>query len=158
MTRFHTLALIAGATFAALSLAAGAPNFSGTWKFNAAKGENLGMMASIQQTITIAQTEKGMTLQEASDLQGQKSSREVKYDLTGGTVKNAAAMGGSSDTVAKWDGPKLVVVWTSPGSVAGTTSTRAETRSLSADGKVMTVVTLRSGANAKPVTMVYDRQ
>lgn len=134
------------------------PNFSGTWKFNAAKGENLGMMASIQQTIVITQTPKQLTLEESSDFQGQKSSRKVSYDLGGATVKNEAAMGGPSDTVAKWQGGKLLVVWSSPGSVAGTVNTRNETRSLSADGKTMTVVTLRSGPTAKPVSMVYDKQ
>jgi hypothetical protein len=134
------------------------PNFSGTWKLNAARGENLGMMSAMQQTLTIAQTATAMTVKEASDFQGQKSSREVKFDLTGATVKNEAAMGGTSDTVARWDAGKLVVTWSSPGSVAGTVNTRTETRSLSADGRTMSVVSVRSGGNAKPVTMVYEKQ
>lgn len=146
------------ATLSAGTAVGATPNFSGTWQFNAAKGENLGMMAAIKQTIVITQDAKTLTLKETNDMQGQKSAREVRYDLSGASVKNEAAMGGASDTVAKWDGAKLVVVWSSPGSVAGTVNTRTETRSLGADGRTMTVVTVRSGANPKPVTMVYDRQ
>lgn len=140
------------------SAADAVPNFSGTWKFNAARGENLGMMAAIQQTITITQDAKKLVAKETSDMQGQKSSREVTYDLTGASVKNEAAMGGTADTVAKWDAGRLIVTWTSPGSVAGSVNTRTETRSLSADGRTMSVTSVRSGGTAKPVTMVYDRQ
>lgn len=154
------LTAIAVAGLTGVATAADAvPNFSGTWKFNAAKGENLGMMAAIQQTITITQDAKKLVAKETSDMQGQKSSREVTYDLTGASVKNEAAMGGAADTVAKWDAGRLVVTWTSPGSVAGSVNTRTETRSLSADGKTMSVTSVRSGGTAtKPVTMVYDRQ
>lgn len=141
---------------AAVVLAAGKPNFSGSWKLNTARGQNMGMMQAMQQTLAIKQNAKELTITEASDFQGQKSSRSIRYDLTGAVVKNEAAMGGASDTVAKWDGDKLVVTWTSPGSVAGTTVTRTETRSLSSDKKTMSVESVR-GTN-KPVVMVYERQ
>jgi hypothetical protein len=148
--------LLACALTVASALAAGKPNFAGVWKMNPALGQNMGMMGSMQQTLTIKQSAKELTITEASDFQGQKSSRTVRYDLKGAVVKNEGPMGGPSDTVAKWEGDKLVATWTSPGSVAGTTVTRMETRSLSADRKTMTVVSAR-GTN-KPVTMVYERQ
>jgi hypothetical protein len=67
----------------AVALAAGVPDFSGQWKQNAAKSRNLGMMASVQQTLTITQTAAELKLVEASDFQGQKSGRTLRYDLAG---------------------------------------------------------------------------
>jgi hypothetical protein len=148
------------APFALLALAgvagaAGAPDFSGQWKLNAAKSTNLGMMAAVQQTVTITQTATELKLSEASDFQGQKSGRSLRYDLKGAPVMNEGSMGGQAETVARWDGNRLVVTWTTAGAVAGTTSVRTETRSLAADGATMTVESIR-GAN-KPMVMVYDK-
>lgn len=137
------------------TLAAGAPDFSGTWQINPAKSENLGMMAAVKQTITITQSAAEMKLAETSDFQGQKTERSVRYDLKGAPVTNDAAMGGKSETVATWEGATLVVTWTSEGTVAGTKNVRTEKRSLGADGKTMRVESIR-GSN-KPVVMVFDR-
>jgi hypothetical protein len=137
-------------------LAASPTDFSGDWRLNTAKGENLGMMSAMQQTLKIKQTAKEVVIEEAADFQGQKSGRTIRYDLGGGVVRNEGAMGGQSDTQVKWDGDQLIATWTSPGSVAGTQVVRVETRSLSKDRKTMTVQTVR-GTN-KPVVMVYDRQ
>ena len=147
--------LAAALAWSSLAMAAGTTDFTGTWQFNAAKGQNLGMMGAINQTITIKQSATEMTLVEASDFQGKKSGRTVRYDLGGATVTNEASMGGQSETVAQWRDGKLVVTWTSEGSVAGTRNVRTETRSLSADGKTMTVEAVR-GTN-KPMIMVFDR-
>lgn len=146
-------AALAGA--AVLAQAAGSPDFTGTWLINPAKSENLGMMAQIKQTIGIKQTAKEMTLAETSDFQGQKSERTVRYDLKGAAVMNEGAMGGTSETVAQWNAGKLVVTWTTEGAVAGTKNVRTESRSLSADGKTMTVESVR-GTN-KPMIMVFDK-
>lgn len=147
--------LAAALTWTSLAMAAGTTDFTGSWQFNAAKGQNLGMMGAISQTITIKQTAAEMTLVEASDFQGKKSGRTVRYDLGGAMVANEGSMGGQSETVAQWRDGKLVVTWTSEGSVAGTRNVRTETRSLSADGKTMTVESVR-GSN-KPMVMVFDR-
>jgi len=146
------LALLA---FSSLAVAAGAPDFSGQWKLNAARSTNLGMMAAVQQTLTITQTKAELTLVEASDFQGQKSGRTLRYDLKGTPVMNEGGMGGQSETVAKWDGDKLVVTWTTDGAVAGTKNVRTETRALGADGATMTVESIRA-AN-KPMVMVFER-
>ena len=131
------------ALFALLALAsvaaAGAPDFSGQWKLNAAKSTNLGMMAAVQQTLTITQTPAELKLVEASDFQGQKSGRTVRYDLKGAPVMNEGGMGGQAETVAKWDGGKLVVTWTTEGAVAGTKNVAPRPARWRADGATMTV-------------------
>ena len=132
-----------------------APDFSGTWKLDTSRGENLGMMSALQQVVVITQSKTTLTLMEATDFQGQKSSREVRYDLSGGPVKNPGSMGGDAETSAKWADGKLVVIWTTEGAVAGTKNERTETRSLSADARTMTVESIRRGG--KPVVMVYGR-
>ena len=149
------LAQFAMFVLAGAALAAGAPDFSGEWKLNAARSANLGMMAAVQQSVTITQTPTEMKLVEASDFQGQKSGRTLRYDLKGGPVMNEGGMGGQAETVAKWDGSRLVVTWTTEGAVAGTKNVRIESRSLGADGATMTVESIR-GAN-KPMVMVFDR-
>jgi hypothetical protein len=50
----------------------------------------------------------------------------------------------------------MVTTWTSPGSVAGTKTVRTETRSLSDDGRTMTVESRRGQSPA--IVMVYDRK
>jgi hypothetical protein len=148
-------AMLALITSCAVALAAGVTDFSGQWKLNAARSTNLGMMAAIQQTQTITQTPTELRLVEASDFQGQKSGRTLRFDLKGAPVTNEGGMGGQSETVAKWDGGKLVVTWTTEGTVAGTKNVRTETRSLAPDGATMTVQSVR-GANP-PMVMVFDR-
>jgi hypothetical protein len=65
-------------------------------------------------------------------------------------------MEATAETVTKWDGNKLVTTWTSAGSIAGTNSVRTETRSLSADGRTMTVESSR--AKGPAMVMVYERK
>lgn len=144
--------LMLATTAAAADLA---PDFSGTWKLDPARGENLGMMSALQQTVVITQSRSAIMLKEATDFQGQKSAREVRYDLSGTPVKNPGSMGGDAETSAKWADGKLVVTWTTEGAVAGTKSERTETRSLSADGRTMTVESIRRGGKA--VVMVYGK-
>ena len=79
---------------------------------NTAKGKNLGMVAAIQETVAITQTADKLTLDIASTFQGKTTKRQVNYDLAGKPVQNEGAMGDKSETVAKWDGDKLVVTWT----------------------------------------------
>ena len=144
----------------ALGLAAAAvraePNFTGTWTLNPAKGQNLGMMAAVQETIAVAQTPATVTVDYASTFQGETTKRQVNYDLAGKPVMNPGAMGGESETVAKWDGDKLVITWTSEGAVAGTKVTRTETWSLSADGPAISVESARS--NRPAMVMVYEKK
>ena len=132
------------------------PNFSGTWIFNPARSQNIGMMASLEDTATIVQTPERLTIMDRARMQDQDSTRELHFDLSGKPVMNAGPMGDQNETVAKWRGSMLVVTWTADGAIAGTKVVRTETRSLSADGRTMTVESVR-GSTA-PVVMVYDKR
>jgi hypothetical protein len=132
------------------------PNFSGTWIFNPARSQNIGMMASLEDTATIVQTLEQLTISDRARMQDQDSTRELRFDLGGKPVMNAGPMGDQNETVAKWRGSMLVVTWTADGAIAGTKVVRTETRSLSADGRTMTVESVR-GSTA-PVVMVYDKR
>jgi hypothetical protein len=65
-------------------------------------------------------------------------------------------MGGPSETVSEWDGDKLVTTWTGQSAVAAGTVVRTKTRSLSPDGKVMTVESVRG--SSLPLVMVYEKK
>lgn len=134
---------------------AAAPNFTGTWTLSPAKSENLGMMAAVKQTLVITQNAKEILVKETSNFNGSITERAVRYDLSGKATNNEGAMGGVNETIAKWEGEKLVVTWSAEGSVAGTKSVRTETRSLGPDGKTMAVQSVR-GSN-KPMVMVFEK-
>lgn len=150
------MALLAAMGMAAAAVAQSPPDFSGTWLLNNSKGKNLGMVAAVKEKVVISQTADKLTANFESTFMMNTTKRSVTYDLKGGPVPNEGAMGDKAETVAKWDGGKLVVTWTSEGAVAGTKVVKTETRSLSADGKVMTVVNQRP--NKEPMEMVYERQ
>jgi hypothetical protein len=136
--------------------AADNPDFSGKWTLNPATSTNLGMMSVMQISLDISQSTSELVIKEATAFQGQPGSRQIRYDLTGKPVMNDSPMAGKSETVASWSDGKLVVIWSNEGAVAGTKVSRTETRWLSADGKAMSVETVR-GEN-KPVIMVFDRK
>lgn len=152
---FLVIAAVTLSTLTAGLLQAASPNFTGTWTLSPAKSENLGMMAAVKQTLVITQNPKELVVKETSDFNGSVTDRTVRYDLSGKPVNNEGAMGGVNETIAKWDGDKLIVTWTAEGSVAGTKSVRTETRSLGADGKTMSVQSVR-GSN-KPLVMVFEK-
>jgi hypothetical protein len=138
------------------TLAAGNPDFTGTWKLNTDKGENLGMMKAVKETIVIKQTAADITMDHTATFMLSTTNRRVTYDLGGKALPNEGAMGDKALTTVKWDGGRLVATWTSEGAVPGTQNVKTETRSLSADGRTMTVITERKGKD--PIVMVYDRQ
>jgi hypothetical protein len=131
-------------------------NFAGTWVLSVTKSKNLGMMAAMQLSETIKQDSKSLTVSDASTMSGQTQTTESHYDLTGKAVSNQDFMGQTNDTVSKWNDGHLVTTWTSNGAIAGTKIVRTETRSLSADGKTMTVESTR-GSTA-PIVMVFDKK
>ncbi|HEY6250523.1 MAG TPA: hypothetical protein VI685_11230 [Candidatus Angelobacter sp.] len=138
------------------AVAAQHTDFSGSWQFNPEKGKNIGMMAQMNMTQTIEQSDSSLQISTRTNFQGRDGDSKTLYDLTGKTVTNESPMGGPSDTVSKWDGAKLVTTWTSESAVAGGAKVvRTETRSLSPDGKTMTVESVR-GPNS--LVMVFDRK
>jgi hypothetical protein len=150
---FALLLVVAGL---APAFAADPPSFSGTWVLNTDKGENLGMVSAVKETVTIAQTPQKVTLDFSTVFMGKTSLRKVTYDLAGKPVANEGPMGDKADTVARWAGGKLVVVWTGESAILGTKTEKTETRQLSADGKTMSVTSARG--TKPPMVMVYEKQ
>jgi hypothetical protein len=151
------LAIPASAAAAAVAGASAAPaDFSGRWMFSPAKSANIGMMAGLEIHAAVEQSPAALTVHEDSTFQGQKSARDLRYDLGGKPVPNRSPMGDPSETVSRWEGSRLVTTWTSQGAVAGTKVVRTETRSLSADGRTMTLESVRGSAG--PVVMIFERE
>lgn len=143
--------------FAAIAaFAANKPDFSGTWIFSPEKSKNIGMMSQMKMRQTIVQSDKALDVTSDTTFQGNDQQMKTHYDLTGKPATNDSPMAGPSETVSKWDEDKIVTTWTSKGAVEGTKTVRTETRSLSPDGKSMTVESVR-GSNP-PVLMIFDKQ
>ena len=132
------------------------PDFSGTWVLDTGQGENLGMVAAIQETLTIEQTEATLTVRHVAVFQGQSSEREVRYDLGGAATENFAAMGEQSTTVSRVDGDRIVTTWTTQSAIPGSEIVKTETRTLSPDGATMSVSTARE--NRPTMVLVYEKQ
>jgi hypothetical protein len=142
---------------AVLAIAAERPNFSGSWQFNPEKSKNVGMMSQMKMVQAIEQSETALVVTTHATLQGKDDDNRTQYDLTGKPATNESPMGGPAETVTKWQGGKLVTTWTSESAVAGGPKVvRTETRSLSPDGKTMTVESVR-GSNPAPV-MVFEKK
>lgn len=153
-TRFviALVCLLATAAFAAKHT-----QFSGSWQFDPGKSKNIGMMSQMSMTEEIQQSDSSFDVTMHTNFQGRDDERKTHYDLTGKPVTNESPMEGTSQTVSKWDGGKLVTTWTSESAVAGGPKVvRTETRSLSADGKTMTVESVR-GSNPG-IVMVFENK
>jgi len=151
----------------ALTLAAGTataqdhPDFSGSWKLNLIKsdatpGRGGQMGAPREVTITISQTAEMLTLEQSM---GENTMKSMYY-LDGRESTNAGRRGETKST-AKWDGKNLVIQGTSTfeGPNGAMTIKTKEVRTLSDDGKTMTVTTTSEsprGTNTRK--MVFDKQ
>jgi hypothetical protein len=130
-------------------------DFSGTWELNTDKGENLGMMKAVKETVVATQSDERIVFAMTDVFGGNTTERTITYDLNGKTIKNRAAMGADSETVTSWEGDKLVTVWTSEGAILGTKEERTETRWLSPNGDELFVSMVR-GENPAMV-FVFER-
>ncbi|MBM4221574.1 MAG: hypothetical protein FJ170_06490, partial [Gammaproteobacteria bacterium] len=113
------IAALAGLLLSLSALAAGNPDFSGNWVLNTDKGQNLGMVKAVDESIVVKQTAEKLVVDFSSKFMMKTTKRQVSYDLAGKPVPNEGAMGDKAQTVAKWADGKLVVTWTSEGAVAG---------------------------------------
>lgn len=151
------LLILAAGLIASAMLAQKVTSFSGSWQFNPEKSKNVGMMAQMKMALTVQQSDSSLDITTRSTYQGRDEDSKVHYDLTGKPVANELPMSGPSETISKWEGSKLVTTWTGESAVAGGPKVvRTETRSLSPDGKTMTVESVR-GSN-EPVVMVFDKK
>jgi hypothetical protein len=149
--------LISTICFVSLAVFAGEQaNFSGTWELSPEKSKNIGMMAQMKMSATLQQSDSALDITVHSNFQGKDQESKTHLDLTGSPATNESPMGGPNETVSKWDGNKLVTTWTGQSAVAGKNVVRTETRSLSSDGKVMTVESVR-GSNP-PLVMVFEKK
>lgn len=161
--RFLSTAALLAAFATAPALAQAKPDFSGAWKMNAEKSDPMGggggggggMMRDAVTTITQTATELTLVTKFG------ENSRTATYKLDGTESVNPGMQGGETKTKAKWDGATLVLehVRNMSGPNGDMQVTSKEARSLSADGKSMTVVTTTQGPNGEMTRkMVYDKQ
>ena len=132
-------------------------DFSGSWQFSPEKSKNGGIMSQMMMIQSIKQSETTLDVAMHTTFQGKDDDSKTHYDLTGKPATNESPMGGPAETVTKWQADKLVTTWTSESAVAGGPKVvRTETRSLSSDGKTMTVESVR-GSNPALV-MVFEKK
>jgi hypothetical protein len=159
----RSLLLLALAALLPIS-AAGAqtPDFSGTWKINLIKSDAAPAGRGGQQmdmsnvTLTITQTAEALTIVQA----GMGPERTTTYYLDGRESTNAA-MRGEMKSTSRWDGATLVTDGSATMDTPnGTrTITTTEVRSLSDDGKTLTVTTTSESPMGKRTNKrVFDKQ
>jgi hypothetical protein len=131
---------------------AAAPNFSGTWVLDKEKSDPFfgGRGGGAQPgptdvTLVIKQTDNELLLTRKMNIGGEERTSESKYTLDGKENTNPGFGRGGGEVVSKtkWDKDKLVTEGKRKVSFQGNEfeiATR-EVRSLSADGKTMTVET-----------------
>ena len=151
----HLLAMLCVA--AGVAFAAEHANFSGSWEFHPEKSKNVGMMSQMKMIQAIEQSQTVLDVNTRTTFQGKDDDSKAHYDLTGKPVSNESPMGGPAETVTKWQAGKLVTTWTSESAVAGGPKVvRTETRFLSADGRTMTVQSVRGSSPA--LVMVFEKK
>lgn len=159
--RFLSTAALLAAFATTPALAQAKPDFSGSWKLNVEKSDPMGggggggMMRDAVTTITQTATELTLVTKFG------ENSRTASYKLDGTESVNPGRQGGETKTKAKFDGATLVLEHTRnmSGPNGDMQVTSKEVRSLSDDGKTMTVVTTSQGPNGETTRkMVYDKQ
>jgi hypothetical protein len=110
------------------------PDFTGTWTLDAAKSDapGRGGRGGAQGPITVTQ--------DANTLTQKRGEQTLVYKLDGSESSNEVQGRGGVQTVkskAKWEGAKLVIESTRE--IQGFALTTKEERTLSADGKEMTI-------------------
>ena len=150
-----TLALLVFLSDIAVLAAPPPANFSGRWTFDPAQSKNIGMMGQATVRTISTQSKTKLVVDDDSVFNGQADNQHTTYDLTGKPVTNTSLMAGQTTTRSHWDGARLITEWESAGAIAGTTTTRIETRYLSPDGKTMYVESARPGKD--PMVMVFTK-
>jgi hypothetical protein len=152
MKRASILVLLAAsAAFAAV------PDFSGTWKLNASKSEfgQFPAPASFTQKITHAEPKLTVAGKMSSDMGDVEFT--ASYTTDGKETTNQGFGGSESKSTAKWDGDTLLME--TKGTFGDNSYTMKDKWSLSADGKVLTLVRHFSSANGEmDQKMVFDKQ
>lgn len=135
---------------------AATPNFSGEWKFNAAKSD-FGKFPA-PQSITRKIAQQGAKLSMTNIQKGAQGevTTELVYTTDGKPVTNKA-QGGESKGSAQWIGDKLMIE--SSREVQGVTLTQKDIWTLSPDGKTLTVDSHVALPNGEfDIKQVFDKQ
>jgi hypothetical protein len=157
MKRVLLVALISALAVPYSAFAQAKPSFAGTWTLDAAKsdappargggggGGGGGRGGGGGGPVTITQTATDITI------------GMTTYKLDGSSVDVQGRGGATSKAKAMWDGMNLVITTTSD--FQGTAIEQKAVRSLSADGKEMTVVTTTAGGPqaGAPRKQVYTK-
>jgi hypothetical protein len=162
--RFMASAALLASLAVTPALAQTKVDFSGAWKLNVEKSDPMGggggggggggMRDAVT---TITQTATELTLVTKFG----ENTRTLTYKLDGTESVNPGMRGGETKSKAKWDGATLVIesVSNMTGPNGDMQITSKEVRSLSADGKTMTVVTTSSTPmGERTQKRVFDKQ
>jgi hypothetical protein len=137
---------------ASLALAQGkTPDFSGTWVLDKAKSDPMmggrggggggqpGMMPDV--TLTIEHSGTTLKIKRVTKTEQGDRVQDLAYTTDGKENTNPGGRGGEVKSKSTWDGAKLVTKWTQETPQGSSEVT--EVRSLSADGKTLTIETTR---------------
>lgn len=162
MRRILTYLTLAAAV-SATDATAQAPDFSGTWKINLIKSDQMPQRPGGQQMdmsnlmLTVTQTAEALTIVQS----GMGPERTSTYFLDGRESTNPGMRGSDMKTTSKWDGAMLVTEGkaTMEGQQGPMTMTLHEERVLSDDGKTMTVSTTTDTPMGKrTMKRVFEKQ
>ncbi|MGH7561756.1 MAG: hypothetical protein ACRENB_12150 [Gemmatimonadales bacterium] len=164
--RAAVLSLAALVTLAAAAGAQTKTDFSGTWKRNAEKSDPIGGPGGGgggggggMGTSTSVVTQAADKIVIATTFG--ENTRTLTYTLDGKESVNPGMRGGETRSTARWDGAALVIESTSTRSTPSgdVTITSKEVRTISEDGKTMTVVTTSTSPMGEQTRKtVYDKQ
>jgi hypothetical protein len=161
-------------SLAALALLAGnaatqaKPNFAGNWTLNTEKSDPMGGgpggggggggrgMGMGSAPLAITQTGDKLVIEIKSE-----TPRTLTYALDGKESTNPGMRGAETKSKARWEGESLIIESTTAMSTPNgdVTITAKEVRTVSADGKTMTVVTTtQSPMGERTMKRVYDKQ
>jgi hypothetical protein len=147
-------ALVAASLLAGTAAAADRPNFTGTWKMNAAKSSFGGGPApdSIDRVISHAEPLLQIEEEQLGPAGVQKTTRKYTTD---GTAMTFESQGTQVESSAVWQANTLIVV----SKVAAIGVQFTDKMTLSADGNTLTsAVRIDSAQGGVDVTVVFDRK
>jgi hypothetical protein len=150
------LALVLALLIPCLAAAQAEPDFSGTWALDAAKSDmGMGRAATAMRTVTlvIRQTKTRVFIERRT---GDRPEIAV-YNLDGSESVNQLPNGGEVKSTTTWAGATLVTK--SVMATGGVTVETSDVRSLSANGKVMTLDgTRHTGRGEVKQKLIYNKQ
>jgi len=150
--------VLAALLLATASLAAQAPDFSGTWVLDAARSQVVAtagftglISAGAPLTLHITQPANGAVVVES-----QVNEQHVRIYKPGGQTSTPAGQGGAVTMTTKWEGRSLVSEGAMKAPNGDETKVR-EVLSISADGKLLTVQISTTAVGEAASSLVYNK-